>query len=206
MPEIPIHYLGDRPYVMASLCLRGTVLDPPLEFLIDTAAQNTMIAPRHERDLLQVNHAVGVFNFRHGAKSVVTLLGRAPVKFLRERDMSLVFVDIHKTQVRRPLEYVFFADGQRRVVPPFARWLCKWISPSIDDIWNMAGEQLKHSILGRDILHDLALVSVPLNEYGFLVPPNTSIYDCIHAASGPFADFARYFKEGLGPDEIQWID
>lgn len=168
MAVIPLTLYEGRVYVRARIVIGVTSLAPDLTFLVDTAAQQTFICQQDEEQL-QLHH--GQMRFNHNVTPVGTMLGRAPVKSLLDHGgkIAIQFRDLGESIISKQVNYLYFADHQKRVVPSFLRSrVLRWCCPNLLPVWDVVGQGLKHSILGQDVLNQLAFVSIPNQSYAFL--------------------------------------
>jgi len=105
--------------------------------------------------------------FVHGVAHVHTMLGSAPAKSLSGHGnaLELVFQDIAGEEVAKQVAYLYFADTRKCVIP---YWMKSLASKRLRRIWDHAGQNLPHSILGCDVLNQFSMLTIPKASYGLL--------------------------------------
>ncbi len=155
MPHIPVFY-GERhrAYVDGVIILDGRRLEPAVYFLVDPAAENTIITPYWERALKRKNPELWKnLHFHSPGKGVLpldTLMGKAYAKCInkvRHQDTGLVFLDHKEKPVAKYLDFLYFSD-----YPPRNKRAKDSLRP---------GEHLRYSILGIDVLSQFSLIAMP---------------------------------------------
>jgi len=153
MPLIPIINVGERPFVSGSLILNGKVGSRPIAFVIDTAADSSLVSPFDESSIRESQ----VTDLQFVQVRIRSLLGDAVVRALAGK-VEIAFADIHAEPVLVQVPHLLFSG--RSSEKPNWFWSYKKASPSV-----------QQSILGRDVLKHFTLLIG--SNYGFLATPDT---------------------------------
>ena len=167
----------------------GRVLRRCLTFIVDTAAQTSLIIPSDERVLASNNqHAALDTSFIRGIRPVRTILGEANFKYLSGPNTGIALPDIAGNPISIDLPYLHFADEQKPTIAAWKRRLMR-----LAHVWSLPGEGAEFSFLGRDVLQQYALYSCIQQQVGFLTDDPTFK---AHLSSGisPVAGAIAFFE------------
>lgn len=197
MAHIPLFYgLRGEPLVTGFVFVRGIPLRPPLEFVIDTAADTSIIVPSSETLLRKFNPGRPLKFVPDGVKDAQTMLGHAPVKCMREPDSGIALPDVDSNPVRKSIENLYFANQRKPTIP---RWIRKVFK--LRRVWDSIGQGLTYNILGRDVLMRYALVSIPARKYGFLTDDIADLQRLLDGGQSLFASVATFYEKMLAPPD-----
>ena len=162
MPHIPL-FNGERSrtFVEGYVTIGGSLLFPPVMFLVDPAAENSIITPRSEKALRRKNpelwEKLGFYQPDHsGVKPLHTIMGKAFVKaltFTAHGELAISLASSAGEFMKKRLDYLYFSE-----YPPKAQ--------QKEFGKRRPGEDLSHSILGMDVLSNFSYISIHGNPGG----------------------------------------
>jgi hypothetical protein len=167
LATIHLEIVNSHAYVIGQISINGRPVLPAIHFIVDTAASRSFICPSDEIRLLANRPDLRNNFIKNGIDHVHTMLGDAPVKSLSvsPNALDLMFLDIKGTEVMRRIDYLYFSDGSRSIIPKFMK---RCFGRRNARVWDHAGQDLPHSILGCDVLKQFSMLLVPQDSYGLL--------------------------------------
>ncbi len=153
------------PFIQGTLFYGGQELRIPLTFMLDTGLDNTFICPKDERKLIAAHPDLADSFLQDDVRPLSTINGRSPMKILQGGNggAGVIFTDDNGVTKSIDLEFLYFAASTEHEIG----WMKKRLG-CCEFVHRRAGQGLSHSIIGRDVLEQFALVSVAGYKRGFL--------------------------------------
>lgn len=205
MDCIPFEVTSDgRAFVKAQIRVGEITFLPPLRFLVDTAAEVSFITGPAENRLRAQSNA-DVLKFTEGIKPIETMLGQAPVKCLvgtEAAPLALVLATVDDLKLTCTLPYLYFGTRDGYACPSLLKKPCRLFSSKPDSVWDSAGVNVEHCIMGRDVLSQFMIVVNGQGRIGYLVRDNTP--NALATVTGGWTAASAY-NDRVQATDFDWI-